>query len=122
MPDTYGPPPKRVTYTFKDVGSGQWLTEVDITARDDSVRHVAIQYRRDGRAVQGQGDVADGESAAVHAPAPNVLVMSLARNKGLESVRAYVISADGKEMTEAAADVNEAGMPFVRNFYFKRLR
>ena len=26
MPDTYGPPPKRVTFTFQDVGSEQWRT------------------------------------------------------------------------------------------------
>jgi hypothetical protein len=37
-------------------------------------------------------------------------------------VRTYAISADGKEMTESAADVNEAGEPFVRNFHFKRVR
>lgn len=121
MPDTYGPPPKRVIYTFKDVGSGKWRTEIDITGRDDSVRHVAIQYLRDGRAVPGEGDT-EGESVAVNSPAPNVLVMSMSRNKGLESVRTYAISADGKEMTESAADVNEAGEPFVRNFHFKRVR
>lgn len=122
MPDTYGPPPKKVTYAFKDVGAGKWLTEIDITGRDDSVRHIAIQYQRDGREVPGEGDVADGERAAVNSPAPNVLVMSLAKNKGLESVRVYAISADGKEMTESAADVNDAGTPFVRNFHFKRVR
>lgn len=122
MPGTYGPPPKRVIYTFKDVGLGQWLTKIDITAPDESVRHIAIQYRRDGQAVQGEGDKADGDSAAVNSPAPNLLVMSLAKNKGLESVRVYAISADGKEMTESAADVDGAGVPFVRNFHFKRVR
>lgn len=122
LPDTYGPPPKKVIYAFKDVGSGTWQTKIDITGRNDSVRHIAIQYRRDGRAVPGEGDVADGESAAVNSPAPNVLVMSLSKNKGLESVRVYAISADGNEMTESAADVNGEGAPFVRNFHFKRVR
>jgi hypothetical protein len=122
MPDTYGPPPKKVIYAFKDVGSGTWQTKIDITGRDDSVRHIAIQYRRDGQAVPGEGDIADGESAAVNSPAPNVLVMSLSKNKGLESVRVYAISADGTEMTESAADVNGEGAPFVRNFHFRRVR
>ena len=49
MPETYGPPPKRVTFTFQDVGSEQWRTTVEITGGDDSVRHMAVQYRRDGR-------------------------------------------------------------------------
>lgn len=122
MPDTYGPPPTRVIYTFKDVGLGKWLTKIDITGRDGSVRHIAIQYRRDGRVAPGEGDTADGDSAAVNSPAPNVLVMSLSKNKGLESVRVYAISADGREMTESAADVNGEGVPFVRNFHFKRVR
>ena len=121
MPDTYGPPPKRVTFTFEDVGSGMWRTSVDITARDDSVRHSAIQYRRDGRAVQGEGDGSEADSAALVSPAPNVLVMCLAKN-GRASVRTYVISLDGREMTESAANVDNTGAPFVRSFHFRRIR
>jgi hypothetical protein len=48
--------------------------------------------------------------------------MSLSRNRVLGSVRAYAISADGKEMTESAANVENTGAPFVRNFHFKRVR
>lgn len=122
MPDSYGPPPKRVTYTFDDLGSGEWRTKIDITAPDGSIRHMAVRYRRDGKAVRGEGDTSEADSAAVNAPAPNVLVMSLSRNKFLGSVRVYAISADGKEMTESAANVDDAGAPFVRNFHFKRIR
>ena len=121
MPATYGSPPKRVVYGFQDAGRGTWRTTIDITAPDDSVRHIAVQYRRDGHMVVGKGDSADGETAAVNSPAPNVLVMSLAKNKALESVRVYAVSADGKEMTESAADVDNPGVPFVRNFHFKRI-
>ena len=32
MPETYGPPPKRVVYAFEDVGSGEWRTTIDMTA------------------------------------------------------------------------------------------
>ena len=121
MPENYGPPPKRVVFTFEDVGSGLWRTSVEITARDDSVRHMAIRYRRDGRAVQAEGDRGEGDSGAVNAPAENVLVMNLAQGRGLESVRVYAISADGREMTESAAGVDNAGVPFVRNFHFRRI-
>ncbi len=122
MPDTYGPPPKSVTYAFEDAGAGEWLTKIDITAPDDSVRHIAVRYRRDGRMVRGEGDTADGDSAAMNSPTPNVLVMSVAKDKDLASVRVYAVSADGEEMIESAAGATEAGVPFVRNFHFKRLR
>lgn len=121
MPDTYGPPPKRVTYTFKDVGGDQWRTEIDITGRDDKVRHIGIQYRRDGKAVRGEGDTADGDTAAVGMPEPNVLVMSLATGRKLGSVRTYTLSTDGREMIESAANVTNEGEPFVRKFHFKRV-
>src|SRR3954447_17403933 len=56
MPDNYGPPPKRVTFAFEPVDADQWRTTVDIFGRDDSLRHMAVQYRRDGRMVQAEGD------------------------------------------------------------------
>lgn len=121
MPDTYGPPPKRVVYGFEDLGSGEWRTTINITAPDDSVRRVAVQYRRDGKMVKGTGDQVDGDSAAFNSPAANVLVMSLAKDKKLGSVRVYAISPDGKEMTESAANVDSSGTPFVRNFHFRRI-
>lgn len=122
MPDSYGTPPKRVTFTFKDVGAGQWRTEIDIVAPDDSVRHSAIQYRRDGRMAAGEGDTREADSAAFSSPAPNVLVMGLAKSGHLGAVRVYTISADGREMTESATNVDDKGAPFVRSFHFKRVR
>lgn len=122
MPDSYGPPPKRVTFSFSDAGAGQWRTEIDITAPDDSVRHSAVQYRRDGKMVMGEGDTREADSAAFVSPAPNVLVMGLAKNRSLGAVRTYVISPNGEEMTESAANVDEQGAPFVRNFHFRRIR
>jgi hypothetical protein len=70
---------------------------------------------------KSEGDKGEGDSAAFMSPAPNVLVASLAKDKSLESVRTYVIAADGREMTESAADVDNDGVPFVRNFHFKRI-
>jgi len=121
MPANYGPPPRRVLYTFEDAGNGQWRTTVDITAPDGSVRHMAVRYARDGSASTGEGDQSEADSAAINQPAPNVLVMSLSKNKMLGSVRVYAVSSDGKEMTESAAATDSGGAPFVRNFHFRRL-
>ena len=120
MPATYGPTPKRVVYTFTDADAGQWRTSIDITAPDDSIRHMTVTYRRDGQPGRSEGDLSEGDSAAVSAPAANVLVMSIAKDKALASVRTYTVSADGREMIEAAADVDGAGAPYVRRFVFKR--
>src|SRR5579875_775586 len=81
MPDTYGSPPKSVTFTFRDVGSGQWRTTVEIVGSDGSVRHTEVQYRRDGKMVKGEGDDSEADSVAFNSPAPNVLVASMAKNK-----------------------------------------
>lgn len=121
MPADYGPPPKRVVYAFVDQGAGQWLTNIDITDADGSVRHMAVRYARDGKAAPGLGDISEGDTAAVNSPASGVLVMSIAAKRNLGSVRVYAISADGKEMTESAANVNRDGAPFVRNFHFRRI-
>jgi hypothetical protein len=122
MPANYGPPPRRVLYTFEDAGAGQWRTTVDITAPDGSVRHMAVRYARNGSASAGEGDLSEADSAAINQPASNVLVMSLSKNKMLGSVRVYAVSSAGKEMTESAAAADASGAPFVRNFHFRRLR
>jgi hypothetical protein len=85
------------------------------------VRHIAVEYQRDGRAVQGRGDSADGDTSAFASPAPNILVMGLAKDKRFEGVRVYAISDDGQEMTEAAAGIDRDGAPFVRQFHFRRI-
>jgi hypothetical protein len=75
------------------------------------------KYRRGGRAVQTEGDCSEADSAALNAPAANVLVMYLAKS-GRASVRTYVISPHGREMTQSAANVDNTGAPFVRSFHF----
>lgn len=122
LPSTYGTPPKRVTYTFEDAGSGAWLANVDIVAQDGSVRHGAVHYRNDGRPVPAEGNTGEADSAAFSSPAPNVLVMSLSKDKGFVSARVYAVSPDGRKMTESAAAVDESGAPYVRNYHFRRIR
>lgn len=122
MPATYGPAPRRVTYRFEDIGAAKWRTVVDVTAPDNSVRNMVVDHTRDGSAAPGTADTSEADSAAFLSPAPDTLVMSLAKNGMLGSVRVYRVAADGRTMTESAASVNGDGAPFVRMFHYRRLR
>ena len=122
MPSTYGSPPKRVVYEFKDIGSGKYRLTVDITGQDDSIRHMAVSYRPDGTTFPSEAGADEADSAAVMTSTRNVLVLNLGRAKMLGSVRVYIVSKDGREMTESAAGITGDGQPFVRNFHYKRLR
>jgi hypothetical protein len=122
MPSTYGPPPKRVVYNFEEIGDGKKRLTVDITGQDGSVRHMAVSYRPDGTMAPSEGETSEADSAAIMTPTSHVLVLNLARAQMMGSVRVYIVSANGREMTESAAGLNGQGEPFVRNFYYTRLR
>lgn len=122
MPSTYGPPPKQVVYSFQANGEGKWRMVVDITGQDGSVRHMATSFRPDGTMAPSEGETSEADSVAVMTPASNVLVLNIGKAKMLGSVRIYIVSSNGKEMTESAAGLNGNGEPFVRNFHYKRLR
>lgn len=122
MPDTYGTLPHSVTYIFADVGLGVWQGTIDIVGKDGSVRHMVSRYTRDGRAVKIEGDQLEADSVAVTMPAPNILVMGLAKERRPGSTRVYSVSANGRELTESAVNVDDDGMPFVRTFHFTRAR
>lgn len=122
MPTTYGPPPKRVVYSFQGIGDGKWRLVVDITGQDGSVRHMAASYRPDGTMAPSEGETSEADSVAAMTPTPNVLVLNIVKAKRLGSVRVYIVSANGNEMTESAAALNDKGEPFVRNFHYRRLR
>lgn len=122
MPDSYGPPPKRVLFEFQDLRDGRWQTTIDITDRDDSVRHMAVAYRPDGSTAPIAVKNSEADSVAVLLPVPDVLILNLGRAKTLGSVRVYTMLAGGNEMIESAAALNGDGQPFVRTFHFKRVR
>jgi len=122
MPDTGSPLPKRVTYRFADIGQGFWQGTIDIVAPDGSVRHMVSRYTRDGRAVKIEGDQLEADSVAVTTPAPNILVMGLAKDNRPGSTRVYSVSPNGMELTESAVSVGDDGMPLVRTFHFTRMQ
>ncbi|MGW8191377.1 hypothetical protein [Sphingomonas hankookensis] len=122
MPDTYGPPPKRVLFEFREIGDGKWRTIVDVYDRDGTVRHMPMAYRPDGRPVPAEVPNGEADAVAVLSPVPDTLVVNLGRAKTLGSVRVYTVLPGGNEMIESAAGLNGDGEPFVRTFHFKRLR
>ncbi len=122
MPDSYGPPPKRVLFEFADLRDGRWQTTIDITDRDDSIRHMAVAYRPDGSTAPITMKNSEADSVAVLLPVPDVLILNLGRAKTLGSVRVYTMLAGGNEMIESAAALTSEGQPFVRTFHFKRVR
>ncbi|KQM57315.1 hypothetical protein ASE65_12955 [Sphingomonas sp. Leaf16] len=122
MPDTYGPPPKRVLFEFQESGGGRWRTNVDIFDRDGAVRHMTMTYRPDGRPTPAENPNTEADSVAVLMPAADVMVVNLGRAKTLGSVRTYTMLPGGNEMIESAAGLNGDGLPFVRTFHFKRVR
>lgn len=121
LPDNYGAAPKRVTYAFADIGAGKWRSTIDVTDPDDRVRHMVVDFRRDGTAVRGGGDTSEADEAAFISPSPRVLIMNLAKERRPGSVRVYTVSDDGGEMTESAASVTTNGAPMIRRFHYRRL-
>jgi hypothetical protein len=79
-------------------------------------------FALDGTASSIQGDNAEADSVAVKVPAPNVMVMELARGGMPASTRVYTVAPDGRTMIETAAHLGDDGKPMMRTNYFSRVR
>jgi hypothetical protein len=112
--------PTSVTVEFAENGAGLWKTTYVITAKDGGVRRMTSSEKFDGRAVSIEGDQMEADSVAVTNPVPGVLVMGLAKEGRPGSVRVYTVSANGREMTESAANVGDDGKPVIRTFRWTR--
>jgi hypothetical protein len=114
--------PKRVTISFTDSAGGTWTTNVDIYGGDGSQRHMAGTSALDGTPGAVKGDLSEADSVAVKLPAPNVMVMQLAKGGIPASTRVYTVAADGKTMIETAAYVGPDDKPLLRTNYFSRIK
>ena len=68
------------------------------------------------------GDQMEADTVAAKLPAPNVMVMQLAKGGVPASTRVYVVAPDGKTMIETAAYVGPDGKPLLRTNYFNRIK
>jgi hypothetical protein len=112
----------RLTITFSDAGGGKWTAKVDILGGDGSERHMTSTYALDGTPAGIQGDTTEADVGAVKTPAPNVMVLELAKGGVPASTRVYTVAPDGKTMIETAAYAGPDGKPFLRTNYFNRIK
>ena len=114
--------PKKVTFTFSPTAPGTWTTHVDIYGGDGSERHMIATNALDGTPGAITGDQMEADTVAAKLPAPNVMVMQLAKGGAPASTRVYTVAPDGKTMIETAAYVGPDGKPLLRTNYFNRLK
>ncbi|SFR95080.1 hypothetical protein SAMN05216570_1119 [Dyella sp. OK004] len=113
--------PKSATIAFADAGEGKWTTHVDIVDAGGGESHAVGTTALDGTAAPVQGSP-EADTVALKSPAPNVLVMALAREGVPASTRVYAVAADGKSLVETAVYFGDNGLPIMRTHYFTRVR
>lgn len=92
--------PVAVTITFTPEADGRWHTLVWIENRDGGSIKSESTAATDGVPVPVGGNFAEIDSVALRQPAPDTLVMTLAKGGERFSTRVYTAAKDGKSMTE----------------------
>jgi len=112
--------PQSVTLTFGEAGGGKWAAKVDIVEQGGGKMHAEGVAALDGRATPVKNNF-EADTFALQRPAPNVLVMMLAKDRSVASTRIYTVAADGRSMTETVAAFAPDGSPTMRTNYFTRV-
>lgn len=113
--------PKSVRVVFAEAEVGALSTRVEVVYGEDERMSALATTRLDGTPAPVTGSLEADETATTQ-PAPNVLVMQLARGGIPASTRVFTVSADGATMTETVAYVGADGHPFMRTNHFTRVR
>ena len=113
--------PKSVTITYSDMGGGKWSTNVAIVGGDGTKINATGTYPLDGLPAPGTG-YANVDTVAVKVPAPNVMIAAFYKGGMPRSTRTYIVSADGKTMTENIVWLNINGNPEIATNLFNRLK
>ncbi len=113
--------PQGVTITYSDVGGGKWTTNVAIVGGDGGKISATATYSLDGTPATGAG-YPNVDTIAVKVPAPNVMVAAFYKEGMPRSTRTYIVSADGKTMTENIVWLNTNGNPEIATNLFNRLK
>ena len=112
--------PVAVTITFTPQPDGRWHTLVWIENRDGGTIKSESTAATDGVVVPVSGNFAEIDSVALRQPAPDTLVMTLAKGGERFSTRVYTVTKDGRSMTETIVWAN-GEMPEPKALVFKRV-
>ncbi len=112
--------PKAVTLRFSEAGKGKLAVKVDIAEQGGGTMHAEGVAALDGRATPVKNNF-EADVFALQMPAPNVLVMMLAKDRSVASTRIYTVAADGRSMTETVSAFAPDGTPTMRTNYFTRV-
>lgn len=112
--------PLGVTITFTPEADGRWHTLVWIENRDGGTIKAESTAATDGVPVPVGGNFAEIDSVALRQPAPDTLVMTLAKGGERFSTRVYTVAKDGRSMTETIVWAN-GEMPEPKALVFKRV-
>ena len=113
--------PKAVTITYSDIGQGKWRTTLEVIGGDGSPIRAEGTYPLDGTAAPSQG-YPGVDMVATRIPAPNVMVAAFYKEHMPRTTRTYVVTLDGKTMTETVVWLNLNGKPEITTSYFNRVR
>lgn len=111
--------PQQVTIGFDVAPDRKWTINVEIVAPDGSVQRSQSTAAPDGIPVPISGNMEFIDTASLRQPAPNTLVLTLARQGAPVSTRVYSIGKDQKTMTETIIWAGQA-VPKLETTYFTR--
>jgi DNA-binding CsgD family transcriptional regulator len=112
--------PLGVTITFTPEVDGKWHTLVWIENHDGGTIKSESTAATDGVPVPVGGNFAEIDSVALRQPAPDTLVMTLAKGGERFSTRVYTVAKDGRSMTETIIWAN-GEMPEPKAVVFRRV-
>lgn len=112
--------PRSVVISFGKTGDGFWSTVVDVVDADGALRHAEGSAPLDGTATPVANHF-EADMVAIRMPAPNVVVMTLAKGGHPASTRIYSTADDGRTMVETISHFGPDGVPVTRTNHFTRV-
>lgn len=113
--------PKAVTITYSDAGQSRWRTTLDVIGGDGVRIRAEGTYPLDGTAAPSQG-YPGVDMIATRVPAPNVMVAAFYKEHMPRTTRTYIVTPDGRMMTETVVWLNLNGKPEITTSTFNRAR
>lgn len=112
--------PRKVTIAFQRSADQKWTTQVEIIGPDGQSMQAESTAALDGAAVPITGTMPFIETVSLRQPAPNTLVMTLAKGGAPVSTRVYAVAKDQKWMTETIVWAGNS-VPKLETNHFRRI-